>query len=223
MINRTTGNLQKKKLDTVLKLIETGTSFDILAEKFSDINPRGNNGAGWVLEDNLDNETRLILERMQPDEIKKNIKMNNGYRVIKLNKKRKFGKEGSKFTFYKFSSFNKNDIETISELSINCNSYDQSKLKEEIKVVRIDDIIAKDLSNIFLTHINVTPEKQFTNIFEIDGDYNLLYICKKKESDIEPISRDLVERKAFSKKFNQLSNTFISNIRKSANIKFFNK
>ncbi len=213
----------KKKLDTVLKLIETGTSFDILAEKFSDINPRGNNGAGWVLEDNLDNETRLILERMQPDEIKKNIKMNNGYRVIKLNKKRKFGKEGSKFTFYKFSSFNKNDIETISELSINCNSYDQSKLKEEIKVVRIDDIIAKDLSNIFLTHINVTPEKQFTNIFEIDGDYNLLYICKKKESDIEPISRDLVERKAFSKKFNQLSNTFISNIRKSANIKFFNK
>ena len=41
---------------------------------------------------------------MQLGEIKKDIKMNNGYRVIKLNKK-KIWKEESKFTFVKFSSF----------------------------------------------------------------------------------------------------------------------
>ena len=40
---------------------------------------------------------------------------------------------------------------------------------------------------------------------------------------MKAIPRDIVERQAFSKKFNQLSNTYISNIRKSANIKFFNK
>ena len=214
----------KKKLETILELIETGTSFDILAQKFSDINPQGNNvGTGWVLEDNLDDETKIILEGMQLDEIKKDIKMNNGYRVIKLNKKRKFGKEESKFTFVKFSSLEKNYIDTIADITYSCKDSDQPKFKDEIKVLKIEDIIAKDLSDVFLSQINITPEKQFTKIFNVDGEYNLLYICEKNDSDIKPMSRDLVERRAFSKKFNQLSNTFISNIRKSANIKFFNK
>ena len=214
----------KKKLETILELIETGTSFDILAQKFSDINPQGNNvSTGWVLEDNLDDETKIILEGMQLGEIKKDIKMNNGYRVIKLNKKRKFGKEESKFTFVKFSSFEKNDIDTILDISLSCKDSDQPKFKDEIKVLKIEDIVAKDLSDVFLSQINITPEKQFTKIFNVDGEYNLLYICEKNDADIKPMSRDIVERRAFSKKFNQLSNTFISNIRKSANIKFFNK
>ena len=39
------------------------------------------------------------------------------------------------------------------------------KFKDEIKVLKIEDIVAKDLSDVFLSQINITPEKQFTKIF----------------------------------------------------------
>ena len=84
-------------------------------------------------------------------------------------------------------------------------------------------MVAKDLSETFLSRIELTEVNNFTDIFDIDGEYNLLYLCKKKESDIGQISRESIERKAFSKKFNQLTNTYLSNIRKSTNIKFFNR
>ncbi len=217
-------NSSQKKLNSVLSLIESGSSFDILAEKFSDVNLQGNNvNNGWILEDSLDDQMKSTLEKMKIGEIKKNLKINNGYKIIKLNKKRTFGKEGMKFSFLKFSSLDKNNIENVSKRKLDCNNTDESELGDEIKYLKIENIIAKDLSDNFLSQINTTPEKEFTQIFDIDGEYNLLFICTKNESDVKPISRDLVERRAFSKKFNQLSNTFISNIRKSANIKFFNK
>ena len=72
-------------------------------------------------------------------------------------------------------------------------------------------MVAKDLSETFLSRIELTEVNTFTDIFDLDGEYNLLYLCKKKESDIE-ISRETVERRAFSKKFNQLTNTYLSNI-----------
>ena len=214
----------KKKLNAVVSLIETGSSFEILAEKFSDISSQGNNAkAGWVLEDNLDNETKKILNDMNIGEIRKNIKMNNGYKIIKLNKKRKFGKEGQKFTFLKFSSLYKNLIESLAGLTFDCDKTDESEFIDEIKFLKIENILAKDLSDNFLSQIDMTSEKEFTQIFDVNGEYNKLFICKKNETDVKPISRDLVERRAFSKKFNQLSNTYITNIRKSANIKIFNK
>jgi peptidyl-prolyl cis-trans isomerase SurA len=214
----------KKKLNAVLSLIETGSSFDILAEKFSDISSQGNNvKAGWVLEDNLDNETKIILNDMKIGEIRKNIKINNGYKIIKLNKKRKFGKEGQEFTFLKFSSLDKNVIESLAGLTFDCDKTDESQFIDEIKFLKIENILAKDLSNNFLSQIDMTSENEFTQIFDVSGEYNKLFICEKNETDVKPISRDLVERRAFSKKFNQLSNTYITNIRKSANIKIFNK
>ena len=81
----------------------------------------------------------------------------------------------------------------------------------------------KDLSNLFRKQLDVSDEKSFTQVFELDGEYNLLYVCEKKVSESGGISREAIERRAFSKKFNQLSNTYLSNIRKSTNIKFFNK
>ena len=149
--------------------------------------------------------------------------MNNGYKIIKLNKKRKFGKEGQKFTFLKFSSLYKNVIESLAGLTFDCDKTDESEFIDEIKFLKIENILAKDLSDNFLSQIDMTSEKEFTQIFDVNGEYNKLFICKKNETNVKPISRDLVERRAFSKKFNQLSNTYITNIRKSANVKIFNK
>ena len=57
--------ISKKKMNTVLSLLDSGTSFELLADKFSDTNPQGNKPrSGWVLEDSLDDLTKNILYEM---------------------------------------------------------------------------------------------------------------------------------------------------------------
>ena len=107
--------------------------------------------------------------------------------------------------------------------SISCENIKESEIEGEIKFLKIKDMASKDLSNLFLTQLDISEEKSFSNVFELDGEYNLLYVCEKKVSTSNNISREAIERRAFSKKFNQLTNTYLSNIRKSTNIKFFNK
>ena len=213
----------KKRMNTVLSLLENGTAFDKLVSKFSDYSQTNKSSAGWTLEDGIDKQTRDVLYQMKIGEIRENIKISNGYKIIKLNKKRKFGNKSAKYSFLKFSSFDKDLIKSLYELDIECEKKNKNQINNEIKFLELQNISAKDLSSEFLNQIESTSENNFSNIFELAGEYNLLLVCKKNKAEVETIPRDLVERRAFSKKFNQLSNTFIANIRKSANIKFFNK
>ena len=102
-----TGKLQKK-ISTVISLIESGTSFQLIASKFSDVNSSERSfRQNWILEDDLDFETRKILEGMKTGEVNKNIKIDNGYKLIKLNKKRKIWKPRFKIEFPKIFLFGK--------------------------------------------------------------------------------------------------------------------
>ncbi len=214
----------KKKMNTVISLLDSGTSFELLANKFSDLNPQGNKlKTGWIFEDSLDSNTKEILNNMSPGDIKTNIKINNGFKILKLNRKRRFGNEEIKFSFLKFSSFDKKQIQTMYKKNITCKNINESEIEEGIKFLKIKNMALKDLSNLFRKQLDISEEESFTGIFELDGEYNLLYVCEKKISKSSSISREAIERKAFSKKFNQLTNTYLSNIRKSTNIKFFNK
>ena len=214
----------KKKMKTVISLLDSGTSFELLANKFSDLDPQGNKlKTGWIFEESLDSNTKEILNSMNPGDIKTNIKINNGLKILKLNRKRRFGNEQIKFSFLKFSSIDKKKIQNINKKSISCKSIKDSEIEGEINFLKVKDMASKDLSNLFREQLDVSDEKSFTQVFELDGEYNLLYLCEKKISKSNSISREAIERRAFSKKFNQLSNTFLSNIRKSTNIKFFNK
>ena len=214
----------KKKMRTVLSLLDSGTSFELLANKFSDLNPQGNKlKTGWIFEDSLDSNTKEILNSMNPGDIKTDIRINNGYKILKLNRKRKFGNEEIKFSFLKFSSFDKKEIQNIYNKNISCKNIKESEIEGEIKFLKFKDMALKDLSNLFRKQLDVSDEKSFTQVFELDGEYNLLYVCEKKVSKSNGISREEIERRAFSKKFNQLTNTYLSNIRKSTNIKFFNE
>ncbi len=214
----------KKKMETVISLIDSGTSFELLANKFSDLNPQGSKlKTGWIFEDSLDSETKEILNNMSPGDVKTNIKISNGFKILKLNKKRRFGNDQIKFTFLKFSSFDKNQIQNMYKKNISCENIKESEIEEGVKFLKIKDMVSKDLSSLFLEQLDISDEKSFTGVFELDGEHNLLYVCEKKVSTTSKISREAVERRAFSKKFNQLTNTYLSNIRKSTNIKFFNE
>ena len=214
----------KKKMETVISLLDSGTSFDLLANKFSDLNPQGNKlKTGWIFEDSLDSDTKEILNNMNPGDVRTNIKISNGFKILKLNRKRRFGNEQIKFSFLKFSSFDKKQIQNMYEKKISCENIKESEIEEGIKFLKIKDMVSKDLSNLFLKQLDISEEKSFTEVFELNGEHNLLYVCEKKVSTSKGISREAIERRAFSKKFNQLTNTYLSNIRKSTNIKFFNK
>ena len=170
-----------------------------------------------------DSNTKEILNSMNPGDIKTDIRINNGYKILKLNRKRRFGNEEIKFSFLKFSSINKKEIQNVYKKNISCKNISESEIEGEIKFLKFKDMALKDLSNLFRKQLDISDEKSFTQVFELDGEYNLLYVCEKKVSKTNNISREAIERRAFSKKFNQLTNTYLSNIRKSTNIKFFNK
>ena len=209
----------QKKIKNVTTLLNNGTSFNLIAEKFSDTSQK----TGWVFEDSLDKITREILSNMKVGEITGNIKTNNGYKIIKLNKKRKFGKQKIKLSFIKFSSLERNNLENLLKLDIDCNKTENISNNDLVKELNVKDVVAKDISPEYLKYIEETSKTSFSQLFELDGEYNLIYVCNKIENEVPSISRENVERRAFSKKFNQLSNTFLSNVRKSTNIKFFNK
>ena len=209
----------KNKMNNVISLLNDGTSFDLIAEKFSDTNQR----PGWVFEDSLDSVTKETLSNMKVDEIKLNIKTNSGYKIIRLNKKRKFGEQQIKISFIKFSSIERDKIENLLKLNIDCNISQNVSNDNSVKELNIKDVKAMDISPGYLKFLEETSENNFSQLFEMDGEFNLIFVCNKSEEDLPLVSRESVERRAFSKKFNQLSNTFLSNVRKSANIKFFNK
>ena len=110
----------KKRMNKVLSLLESKSSFDLVAKKFdeniSTTNPERNR---WVLVDNLDDDLRNVLNKLDVGEIKSDIKFKNGYKILKLNEKRIFGLEAFTYSFIKFSSFNE-DLNELKSKNITC-------------------------------------------------------------------------------------------------------
>ena len=48
-------------------------------------------------------------------------------------------------------------------------------------------------------------------------------LCDKKNELNQVEKRNKIQNNLYAKKFNQLASTFIANLRKNANIKYFNK
>ena len=53
-------------------------------ENISTTNPKRNR---WVFVDNLDDDLRNVLTKLEVGEIKSDIKFKNGYKILKLNEK----------------------------------------------------------------------------------------------------------------------------------------
>ena len=211
----------KKRMNTVLSLLESKSSFDLVAKKFdeniSTTNPERNR---WVLVDNLDDDLRNILNKLDVGEIKSDIKIKNGYKILKLNEKRIFGLEAFTYSFIKFSSFNR-DLNELKSKNITCESNEDEFNLEDISFVSIENIKANELLEIFHDELKKTDIGFFTDIIEISGENNILLVCDKFDKENQVVNREKIETKIFSEKFNQLSNTYLTNLRKNINVKFF--
>ena len=176
----------------------------------------------WVLEDNLDENLKNVLDKLDVGEVKSEIKIKNGYKILKLNQKRIFGLETFTYSFIKFSSFNR-DLNDLRSKNITCDSKEDNFNFEDISFVTLENIRANEISEIFRDELRKTDVGFFTNVIEISGENNILLICDKLDKENQVVNREKIETKIFSEKFNQLSNTYLTNLRKNINVKFFAK
>ena len=212
----------KKKLKNFVSLLDQGISFNNLADKYGFGNENQDSELNWTIEDNLDIEVKKILTEMKEGDISKEIKVNDGYKIVKLNRKRIFGYAMVKYSFIKISSFEIEDLDFSKFSSINC-SDDKFNINEKISAIKLTDVVANDMVNVYLEKLKKLEKGKFSTVISHDNQFSVLKLCDKKNELNQVEQRNKIQNNLYAKKFNQLASTFIANLRKNANIKYFNK
>ena len=212
----------KKKLKNFVSLLDQGISFNNLADKYGFGNENQDSELNWTIEDNLDIEVKKILTEMKEGDISKEIKVNDGYKIVKLNRKRIFGYEMLKYSFIKISSFEIENLDFSKFSSISC-SDDKFNINEKISAIKLTDVVANEMVNVYLEKLEKLENGKFSTVISHDNQFSVLKLCDKKNELNQVEQRNKIQNNLYTKKFNQLASTFIANLRKNANIKYFNK
>ncbi len=212
----------KKKLKNFVSLLDQGISFNNLADKYGFGNENQDSEFNWTIEDNLDVEVKKILTEMKEGEISKEIKVNDGYKIVKLNRKRIFGYEMLKYSFIKISSFEIENLDFSKFSSISC-SDDKFNINNNISAIKLTDVVANEMVSVYLEKLEKLENGKFSTVISHDNQFSVLKLCDKKNELNQVEKRNKIQNNLYAKKFNQLASTFIANLRKNANIKYFNK
>ena len=212
----------KKKLKNFVSLLDQGISFNNLADKYGFGNENQDSELNWTIEDNLDIEVKKILTEMKEGDISKEIKVNDGYKIVKLNRKRIFGYAMLKYSFIKISSFEIENLDFSKFSSISC-SDDKFNINEKISAIKLTDVVANEMVNVYLEKLKKLEKGKFSTVISHDNQFSVLKLCDKKNEFNQVEKRNKIQNNLYKKKFNQLASTFIANLRKNANIKYFNK
>jgi len=212
----------KKKLKNFVSLLDQGISFNNLADKYGFGNENQDSEFNWTIEDNLDVEVKKILTEMKEGDISKEIKVNDGYKIFKLNRKRIFGYEMLKYSFIKISSFEIENLDFSKFSSISC-SDDKFNINDKISAIKLTDVVANEMINVYLEKLEKLENGKFSTVISHDNQFSVLKLCDKKNELNQVEKRNKIQNNLYAKKFNQLASTFIANLRKNANIKYFNK
>ena len=210
----------KKKMMEFLKLLDKGITFENLSKKFTEVYTMESQNNRWILEDNIDNKTKDSLQNMKTGEIK-SLRNSDGYKVIKLNKKRFYGNSNFKYSFLKLTA-SQDTLKKIKNNDINCGMVSET-LENDIELIKFENIMLEEMNEIFSENLEILKEGEMSNIFTNKVEFMRLKLCKKEIDDKNVISKNDIEKIIYTQKFNQMANTLISNLRKNTNIKFFNK
>ena len=211
----------KKKMEEFFKLLDKGISFENLSKKFNEEYTMESQTNRWVLEDNIENKTKESLQKMKSGEIL-SFQDTDGYKVVKLNKKRFYGSSNFKYSFLKLSAFDEEALKKIQKDDINCGMISKT-LKDNVELVKFEKILFEEMNEIFRNNLEILDEGEMTNILKAETEFMRLKLCKKEVDNQSAVSKLDIEKKIYTQKFNQMASTLISNLRKNTNIKFFNK
>ena len=222
-LNDLPGNWKKskKKMEEFLKLLDKGITFENLSKKFNEVYTMESQSSRWVLEDNIENTTKESLQKMKPGEIL-SFQDTDGYKVVKLNKKRFYGSSNFRYSFLKLSAFDEETLKKIQKDDINCGMVSET-LKNNVELTKFEKILLDEMSRIFRINLEILDEGEMTNILKNEAEFMRLKLCKKEVDKKSAVSKIDIEKKIYTQKFNQMANTLISNLRKNTNVKFFNK
>ncbi len=222
-LNETPSNWKKseKRLKEFLVLLDKGISFKNLSNKFSEAYKMENLDSQWVLEDNLEKETKKNLEKLKIGEIS-NFKTADGFKLLKLNNKRFFGSSKFKYTFLKISTFTSETLNNISIDNFSCNIPFENK-NSDVTAVKFEEILLEEMNEQYKNNLENLNRNGLSKIIEIGNEFVMLKLCDRKVDETQRLTKEDIEKQIYSKKFNQIANTLISNLRKNTNIKYFNK
>ena len=211
----------KKKMEEFLKLLNKGITFEDLSKKFNEVYTMESHNSKWILEDNIENKTRESLQKMKIGEIL-NFRDKDGYRVIKLNKKRFYGSNNFKYSFLKLSALDEDALKKIQKDEASCDTISET-LKNNVELIKFENIMLDEMTNIFSENLKILDEGEMTNTLEKEPEFMRLKLCKKEVDNKSAVSKTDIEKIIYTQKFNQMANTLISNLRKNTTVKFFNK
>ena len=222
-LNEKPNNWEKslKRLNNFLTLLEKGISFENLSNKFTENYRMENLNNKWVLEDNINEETKLALKKMKVGDVL-DFKTSEGYKLVKLNDKRFFGNEKFKYSFLHISSFDQESLNLIPKESLSCKKGSE-RLDTGINITKFEEILLEEMNELFKNNLNNLEQNQLSKIIEDEGKFFILKLCDRKFDEKQQLTKEDVEKQIYSKKFNQIANTLVSNLRQNINIKYFNK
>jgi len=211
----------KKKVEEFLKLLDKGITFEKLSKKFNEVYSMESQNSRWILEDRIDQKTKDSLKEMKEGQIL-SFRNSDGFKVIKLNKKRFYGNSDFQYSFLKLSALNDESLKKIQKNDISCDMVSET-LKNNVKLMKFENLMLEEMNKIFKENLEILKEGEMTNVIKKDTGFMILKLCKKDINNKSVVSKTDIEKMIYTQKFNQMANTLISNLRKNTNVKFFNK
>ena len=105
---------------------------------------------------------------------------------------------------------------------MSCKTSSES-LDTGINITKFEEILLEEMNELFKNNLNNLEQNQLSKIIQDEGKFFILKLCDRKFDEKQQLTKEDVEKQIYSKKFNQIANTLISNLRKNINIKYFNK
>ena len=208
-------------MEEFLKLLDKGITFENLSKKFNEVYSMDSQNSRWILEDRIDQKTKDTLKGMKEGQIL-SFRDSDGYKVIKLNKKRFYGNSNFKYSFLKLLAYNDESLKKIQKNEISCDMVSKT-LKNNVELMKFENLMLEEMNKIFRDNLEILKEGEITDVLKKDSEFMRLKLCKKDINNKSVISKTDIEKMIYTQKFNQMANTLISNLRKDTNVKFFNK
>ena len=227
-----------KLVNEIIQEINKGANFNSLAKQFSSAKSKINNGKlGWIKETAITKDILKIIQETLVGQITQPIKIDKSYVIYRLEGKLIDGERDKR-----------EDVLELIKLTHPVNSVDENeilKIKEKIikdleKITNCDDLKTLHLSygnennveearkEIFNLSYNIKREvmflsdNQFTQPILSNDGYVVLMVCKRYLPEIKFPSEEKLKQEIENELFVELSERYISRLRRSSYIEIIN-
>lgn len=209
----------EKVMKQVYQILEQNSNFQNVASKFSESSSSLNGGnLGWISEKQIDQATKLELEKLEKGSFSDIFRFENGYKIVKLNDIGKIGESDDKtFTFVNVSG----ETQKVKELRGNlkdCDSNYEDTKTDGVKFDLISNVNHNDLSKEIINELENKRIGETTNIINQGDKSFFLLICEIKGGELTELNPDIVEENLYKEKLNLMARTFLIKLKKQANI-----